>query len=545
MLQQLTINNYALIQNASLGFGNGLQIITGETGSGKSIILGALGLLLGERNTQTSTEKCTVEAVFKNLNSPELLQFFEQNDIENEPEVIIRREISAAGKSRAFINDSPVNLSQLALATDYLIDVHRQYDAQELSDTGFKIKVLDALADNNKLFENYQAAYTTYKNALAAFNQLQQQQTEWQKNYDYQSFLYNELEQASFTNNEIENADAEWKLLQNATGIINSLQLIQHSLYEKEEATSLQIKQLVQQLAPYTSQSTAINELQQRLLSVYNELTDLATEAGHLADKFNADPERLNWLNERINLGNKLLKKHGFTQTDELIALQKELQLQIDTAAASNDKLFELEKEKEKSLAIVQKLAIELTKKRQAAVTDMEAQLGALLKQVGMPNAQLKISITPTQINSWGGDVVEYLFDANRSNNFLPVQKCASGGERSRLMLCIKSLVAHKMDMSTMVFDEIDSGISGEACKQVAILLQNMAGHKQIICITHQPQIAAKAQKHFLVQKTLQPPIRTYIQELQPNEKIVAIAKMIGGEKPSDAVMESVREMMG
>lgn len=551
MLQKLHIQNYAIIDDIEIDFSGRLNIITGETGAGKSILMGALSLILGDRADSSALlnreKKCVVEGLFKMVGKKDVQQFFAAHDLDSEEELVIRREIAVNGKSRAFVNDTPVNLEQLRQLSAMLVDLHQQFDTLSLGDTGFQRAVLDALAGNAVLLQQYQSAYTAWQQASKILQELQEQKKQFAAVYDYNKFLFDELEEAAFKENELEELDTELKLLSNAEGIKSALSGVSYDLNESEQPLLQQLKRLVQQLQPYAGFHTSLPGLLQRLQSAQIELSDISSEMESLNEQVNHDPGRIEQINDRIATGYKLLKKHGVKNTGELLAVQSALSgkllavLNIDEAIASK------EKETLALLIAAQELAEQLSKKRQKQIKPLEEKVNGLLQQVGMPNARLKTAWQPAagSLNEYGLDKIDFLFDANKSNRFEAIRKVASGGELSRLMLCIKSLVAESLDLPTLIFDEIDTGISGEAAKQVGIIMKELAAKRQVISITHQPQIAGKADAHFFVYKEIKADaIKTNIRLLSKDERITAIARMLSGEKPTAAAMENAKEML-
>jgi DNA repair protein RecN (Recombination protein N) len=562
MLQKLHIQNYAIIDEIVIDFSSRLNIITGETGAGKSIVMGALSLILGERAEASALlnreKKCIVEGFFSTDNRRPIQEFMKENDLDMEEELVIRREIAVNGKSRAFVNDTPVNLEQLRQLSSLLVDLHQQFDTQAIGESDFQRSVLDALANNNTLISQYQELFLQWQQHKKELEALQQQKNQFTAAFDYNKFLFSELEEMNFKEGELEELETELKLLSNAEGIKGALNLLSYELNEGDKPMVQQLKSLLQQIQPYASYQAELPELVKRLQSAQIELSDIASELIHVSDHIQYDAKRIEQINERISTGYKLLKKHGLKTTNELLALQAELSdkllavLNIDEAINS----------KEKETVAIQQQAIEkatkLSANRKKQTKPLEDKVNKLLVQVGMPNARMKVSMVSAegnivpQLQRDGFDKIEFLFDANlpagetnKANRFEPIRKVASGGELSRLMLCIKSLVAQSLDLPTLIFDEIDTGISGEAAKQVGIIMKDLAAKRQVIAITHQPQIAGKADAHFFVYKeTKDAGIKTNIRLLNQEERITAIAKMLSGEKPTAAALENAREMI-
>lgn len=557
MLQKLTIHNYAIIDKLEIDFSEKLNAITGETGAGKSIIVGALGLILGERADSSvlvnKEKKCIVEGSFLAENKKGVRAFLKDNELDAGEELVVRREINTSGKSRAFINDTPVNLSQLQELSSLLVDLHQQFDTLELGDSDFQREVMDALAGNADILQEYASIFKQWQAVSRECDALREQKLQFDKESDYNQFQYNELEEAGFKENELEEIDNDLKLLNNAEGIKSVLNKAHFELGENENPVVQQVKSLYNQLHPYQSFHADLEPLLHRLQSTQIELQDIADEIGRINDRVQYDPEKIEALNERLSMGYRLMKKHGVQSTSELLVIQKQLEEKLQAVLNIDELIGAKEKQAGQLQEQALKIAETISKARQKQVKPFEEKVNKLLVRVGMPNARMKVEITQQpELNAYGIDRVEFLFNANlpvgetgKSGLFQPVRKVASGGELSRLMLCIKSLVAQSINLPTMIFDEIDTGISGEAARQVGIILRELATRRQVICITHQPQIAGKADAHFFVYKeVVKDHVKTNIRLLETEERITAIARMLGGEKPTAAAMENAREMV-
>lgn len=550
MLSRLSIQNYAIIEKLNVDFSSRLNIITGETGAGKSIIVGALGLILGQRaesNVLLNREKkCIVEGCFKGDASEEqVISFLKENELDVHDELVVRREISPNGKSRAFINDTPVNLAQLNQLSSLLVDLHQQFDTLELGESDFQREVLDALAGNFDLLKKYRITFDAAQTARKNLEQLKEQKTQFNKEFDYHQFQFNELEEANFRGNELEDLDQELKMQTNAEGIKNALNKTYHELEESDEPIIRQLKSMINGLQQYNEMQQDIPNLVQRLQSVYIELQDIADETDRINNHVSSDPATIERINERLSLGYRLLKKHGVKSTNELLEIKMQLNEKLQAVLNIDDAIANAENDFAQLVSKAEEQAAKISEARRKQLKPLETQVNRMLVQVGMPNARLKVEMQKMNLSSTGFDQIEFLFDANKSNQFQPLRKVASGGELSRLMLCIKSLVAKSMDLPTLIFDEIDTGISGEAAKQVGIIMRELAEARQVICITHQPQIAGKADAHFLVYKAVKnDAVTTGVRLLDKDERIVAIAKMLSGEKPTAAAMENAREMV-
>ncbi len=552
MLQKLYIRNYAIIDELNVAFDNHLNVITGETGAGKSIILGALSLILGDR-ADTSVlinrdEKSVVEAHFLTENNTYFNALLQREDLDIEPLTIIRREISTSGKSRAFVNDTPVTLTQLNELTSALVDLHRQFDNRALEENTFLYEVTDAVAENQSLLATYKAQFSQYKQLQNEYRKLSEGQRQWQQEADYKQFLFDELEQISLTSNEIEESEQTLRQLSHAEQIKSVLQTAYSALEESEQPLNNELKRVLHLLQSIASVQPEAAELARRMESSLLELKDVAEEISRVQNTVDLDPEQLQRLQERIDIGYRLLKKHGVQTTDELIAIHQKLSEELQLQNNAEQVLSEMQEKIDIAEKELWKVAAALHEKRSKAAPGFAKKINELLKLVGMPNAILNIEITNgNTLQEYGSDTISFLFDANKSGKFSPVQKAASGGEMSRIMLCIKALTAKALALPTLIFDEVDSGISGEAAIQVGLLLRSLSDYHQVLCITHQPQVAGKGTRHFYVYKapTEQGKVQTRVRLLNNDERIKAIAQMIGGEKPSEAAIENARELVG
>lgn len=549
MLRKLQIQNYAIIDNIEINFSSNLNVITGETGAGKSILMGALSLILGERadtaSLQNRDKKCVVEGFFSIDNKKDAERFLNDNELDREDELVLRREISASGKSRGFINDTPATVQQLKELTSMLVDLHQQFDTLELGDSDFQREVLDGLAGNADLLATFQLNFRKWQRQRVELDQLLKQKETFQKEADYHQYIFNELDQLNLVENELENLETELKLLNNSEGIKTALSKVYFELKENEQPVVQQLKVLANHLQSFSDYHNSLPDLVKRLQSTQIELQDIADEIDMVNDQVHFDQERIDQVSERLSAGYKMLKKHGVQTTNELIAIRNELSKKLEAVLNIDDTISQKEKEVKETLQITEDIAKNISIRRKKEIPALEKKVNALLQQVGMPNARLKAEINYGTLNLYGNDAIEFLFDANKSNRFEPLRKVASGGELSRLMLCIKSLVAESIDLPTLIFDEIDSGISGEAAKQVGFIMKDLAGSRQLITITHQPQIAGKADAHFYVYKEIKgDAIKTNIKLLSRDERITAIAQMLSGEKPTAAALENAREMV-
>lgn len=549
MLTHLDIQNYILIDELKINLSNQLSVITGETGAGKSIIMGALGLILGDRADSTvcrnPEKKCVIEGVFTLANKNQYAAFFEANDLDLADELIIRREMNAQGKSRAFINDTPINLNELRQLTSQLVDLHQQFDTLSLGDMEFQRTVLDALANVHKELETYQATFFDWKASTKHLNELIEQKENFDQTVAYKSHLLEELTTLDLQENELEQLESDLKFMENAADIKAQLTKSIHALDESDQPILQQIKQIANNLESITKFQNNFAPLLERLKAAQIELADITSELQTWQDKMDIDASKISVMQERLSQGYHLQKKHKVQSTAALLELQLALSKDLE-AVLHIDEAIEIYTKKvaaaEKDLTIG---AANLSDKRKKQAAPFAKQVNHLLQQVGMPNAQLKVQLDIVPFNQFGIDKIDFLFDANNTQKFEPIKKVASGGELSRLMLCIKSLVGKSIDLPTMIFDEIDSGISGEPAKQVGLLLQELGQARQVLCITHQPQIAAKGQAHLYVYKNQEGnTTHTHVRALEPAERVIHIARMIGGDPPSKAALEHANELL-
>ena len=549
MLQKLHISNYAIIKELQIDFSPQLNIITGETGAGKSILMGALNLILGQRADvavlQNKTEKCVVEAYFKTSKSDGLTAFFDSNDLDGSEEVLVRREIGTNGKSRAFINDTPVNISQLKILGKLMVDLHQQFDTLELGDEDFQRNVLDALAANKPLLANLKQSYSSYQSSKSVLDKLVAEKEQAQKVQDYNQFLFDELQELNLQPAELETLEDELKLLNNAEQIKQQLSTVYFTLKDADQPIVQQIKALQHMLQSAVPYHNALPVLQERLGSAVIEILDVAEELESIDAGIHFDADRIQIANERMTEGYKLLKKHNVSNTDALLSVKDALEGKLLYVNTIDTQINELQEATKELFTKCEAIADAITKNRIAEINPTTTKLKALLIQVGMPNAAIKIEVLPAKLSAHGANEIQFLFDANNSDRFELLHKVASGGELSRLMLAIKSLVAKKLELPTLIFDEIDTGISGEAARQVGNIMKQLAAAHQLIVISHQPQIAARADAHYFVYKQQQNNyLQTAVKLLNKSERVNAIAQMIGGERPGVAAIENAKEML-
>ena len=550
MITQLEIQNYILIDHLVIDLSKGLSVITGETGAGKSIIMGALGLILGDRADSTvcrdASKKCFIEGSFQLSNIAQYKNFFEENELELSEEVIIRREINAQGKSRAFVNDTPINLAALRSLTSQLVDLHQQFDTLTLGDTDFQRNVVDALAGIQSEVHAYQLSFTNWKENEKQLHSLIAQKEQFEATAAYKKHLLTELSDLNLQENELEQLEQDLKFMENSVQIKAQIDSSVQALDSSDNPIVQQLKQINNTLEGIVKYQPAFEQLLSRMKAAQIELVDIAAELTNWQDKIDFDENKINTIQERLSSGYHLQKKHKVQTTAALLELQSQLEKELEEVLNIEETIEKLSKEVAEQEKNVSVQAGKLSEKRNKQVTPLTNNVNGLLTQVGMPNAKIKVTIETTPFNLYGQDKVDILFDANNTQKFETIRKVASGGELSRLMLCIKSLVAKSIDLATLIFDEIDTGISGEPAKQVGLLLQNLGAARQVLCITHQPQIAAKGHTHLYVYKEQKGSItQTYMRPLKSAERVEHIARMIGGDPPSPAAMGNAKELLG
>jgi len=550
MLSKLEIHNYILIDQLSIDLSNQLSVITGETGAGKSIIMGALSLILGDRADSTvcrdASKKCFIEGTFLLNNKQTYQAFFTEHELDLTDEVIIRREINAQGKSRAFINDTPINLNELKQLTSQLVDLHQQFDTLTLGDTDFQRTVIDALASVQKDLAQYQSVFHLWKDHQKQLAELISRRDEFEKTESYKKHLLEELTALQLKENELENLEQELKFLENAVSIKAQIDQSIQVLESADNPIVQQLKQIANNLDSIVKWQPEFAELLDRLKAAQIELADVANELSSWQDKIDFDDKKMVLIQDRLSEGYSLQKKHKVQSTNELISIQQQLELDLTAVLSLDEEINQLTKQVKSDEKQVVELANTLTQKRNKETAPFTKNVNQLLHQVGMPNAKIKVTIDEVAYNAYGKDKIDFLFDANNTQKLEPIKKVASGGELSRLMLCIKSLVAKSIDLPTMIFDEIDTGISGEPAKQVGLLLQGLGQARQVLCITHQPQIAAKGHAHLFVYKEQKgTSTNTFLRALSANERVQHIALMIGGDPPSKSALENAKELLG
>ncbi len=551
MLQSISIRNYAIIDELEINFDSGLNIMTGETGAGKSIILGALGLVLGERADSKvlfdKEAKCLVEATF-NVQTDTLKIALESNDLDYETHTVLRREINAAGKSRAFINDTPVTLQLLKSVGALLVNLHSQHETLSLMEAGFQLNTVDIYAGNKQLLAEYQPLFVQYKKHIAALAILEKQQSNANTENDFLLFQLNELREANLQAGEQQQLEDELSTLSNAESIKAALQKAYNLMDENEISVTTLLSEISVETKSIQQFSASLSSLHERIQTLLIEIKDVVRDTEKLNDDISVQPERLMEVNERLIQLHRLCKKHQVINADELIAIMEQLEEKAGKGAHVEKEIEVLKLTILKEESQLLKLAESLHKNRDKSSTGISKIVIELLKKVGMPEGSFVASVkhtTQKQLNDSGFSEVEFLFSANKGIAPQTLKSVASGGELSRLMLCIKSLLADAGELPTMIFDEIDTGISGEVAQRVGLVMKDLSKHHQLICITHLPQIATAGSTHFYIYKDNSKGVtRTRIRKLNGEERIVEIAKMLSGDKLTDAAMANARALI-
>ena len=544
MLKRLVVENYALIEHLEIEFDSSLNIITGETGAGKSILMGALALLLGAKNDSTtikdSSRACIVEGEF-NIAGLGLEEAFEELDIEYENETIIRRTISPSGKSRAFVNDQPVQLADLKQLGAYLIDIHSQHQNLILSSPQFRIRAIDTIAGNSMLLADYENAFSFLQVTKHYLADLQLSAKHNAEEEDWLRHQAEELQKAALRVGEIEELEQELRTLENADSISEALQRVTQSLDEEVTGVLTTLRESENTLRRVSENYASANELIERLHSTSVELKDIAATAANDLERIEANPERLDAVNSRLDLIYTLQRKLRCEGIEELIALRDKYTEQLSAIEHSDELLAEAEAKVAECEAKVSNLATKLHDSRVKASPAFAEAVVEILRKVGMADAKFRIAVTPCYPTSSGADTVDFLFSANASVETRPIEKIASGGELSRVMLALKTILAQHLALPTIIFDEIDTGISGRTANDVGDIISQLAESMQVIDITHSPQVASKGSRHFLVYKEQS---RTHIRPLADEERIEEIAKMLSGNEVTEAALTQARHLL-
>lgn len=550
MLQKLIIQNYALIDTVEISFSKQLNIITGETGAGKSIILGALSLILGQRQEQTSffnpEKKCLVEGHF-HIEPYALTSFFEENDLEYEALTIIRREITPDGRSRAFINDTPVNLAVLKSLTENLVAIHSQHAIIELNQQSFQLSVLDALAMQNHEVRAFGKKHRELQRKITQLAQLKAVAQQQFSEIDFLQFQFDELEQAKLIPNELEPLENELNALNHAEEILRNTHQVQQLIEESEYSSLTQLKTALPLLLAVEKYLPSISAITERLRSVQIELKDINEELLVINQEVEVNEERLVWVQERLNTIYHLLQKHRCKTVEELLEIQHQISDKLEKIQHSDDEIEQLNAEIHAENQILEGLAENIHTQRLQVIPELVQFVTQTLAKLGMPQTQFQVELVySSTYNTLGKSEVNYWFSANAGQSLAKVSKVASGGELSRLMLSIKTLIAQKTALPTLIFDEIDTGISGEVALQMGHILEQLSTNLQVAAITHLPQIASKGQHHLFVYKSnaTDTHTKTNLKLLNTEERIAAIAEMLSGKNPNEAAIANAKTLL-
>jgi DNA repair protein RecN (Recombination protein N) len=549
LLTKLSIQNYALINQLSIDFNKGLSIITGETGAGKSILLGALGLVLGNRaDTSTlkdTSRKCVVEAELA-ISNYNLENFFNSVDLDYEIQTIIRREILPSGKSRAFVNDTPVKLSVLNELKSKLIDVHSQHQTLEMSDANFQFNIIDVLAKNNQKLASYQRGLKQLNVYQKEFQELAAKQREANQQYDYNSHLFNEFSEANLKADEQEDLEEQFEKLNNVEDIQLNLSEAVHIVSAEEIGIQTLLNTLenrLQKIAPFSKE---YEELSSRITSMKIELDDIVSELENANDAIDSNPNELEKLNDRLQFIYNLQKKHYVNSIPELLVIQEELSVKVGQVENAEEIINEKQQQIDEVSKKLNEVAVLISNARKKTLPKLKKELEFLLSELGMPEARFSIEISKSDsFLSNGKDNLNFLFSANKGGNFGELKKVASGGELSRIMLAIKKILSENTQLPTIIFDEIDTGVSGEISNKIAKIMQQMSQHMQVVTITHLPQIAAKGNQHYKVFKEdVVGVTTTNLKQLSEDERIVEIAEMLSGKNISDSAITHAKDLL-
>ncbi len=549
MITTISIKNYALIEDIRMDFNDGLTIITGETGAGKSILLGALSLVLGKRadlsSMKDASKKCVIEAEFA-IEKFKLQTIFEENDLDYDAHTIIRREILPSGKSRAFINDTPVTLSQLQAVGPHLVDIHSQHETLSLAEENYQMKVIDALADNSSLLNTYSEQLQRYKTTSEALENAKIEKSEASKEIDYNTFLFTELEEANLEGIDQGDLEETYETLSNAEEIQETLSKVVQLFSEEQIGTLETAKEARAALNQLKNYGSVYNSLWERLNSVIIELDDLSEETEQIATSIEADPQQLLEINEKLQTLHRLQQKHNVATVSELLDIKNELETSITNTNNLDARIENLEKEVITLQGEVRKTGGLIHNSREKVIPKLKKKLEAILAKLGLPNARFDFKLIHTEtLRENGTDTLELLFTANKGTTMGSIKKVASGGEMSRIMLAVKAVLAEYQTLPTLIFDEIDTGVSGEIANKMAAIMDGMSQGMQLVSITHLPQIASKGAQHIKVYKEdVNNVTVTRLKTLTQEERIVEIAQMIGGKKVTDSALAHAKELL-
>ncbi|NOR87630.1 MAG: DNA repair protein RecN [Bacteroidales bacterium] len=550
MLVQLAITNFVLIEKLQIDFSSGFSVITGETGAGKSIMLGALGLILGNRADKEvvmeQEKKCIIEGHF-DIEKLQLEAFFEMHDLDYEPICILRREITSAGKSRAFVNDTPINLPLMKELGLSLMDVHSQNQNHQLNNASFRLQIIDAYSSHSDILHTYRELYKIYQLELKRLEQLKNEHLLQANEQEYHQFLFDEIEKAQIRLGEQKEIEEELQILNHAEEIKSTLFLASQELINADENIVRKIEIILDKLNKVSSYQSDIGEIEKRLQSVYIELKDIGEDISALEDQLQFDPSQLEFLNARLDELFSLTRKHRLGNADELLDYQNSLSQKLHSVIHLDEDIVKTEKLLDDQRKSLEEQALKIRKNRQKAAAKIESLLLVHLNDLGMPKAEFKVDFMElNELGPYGKDQINFLFKANYGSKLAEINKVASGGELSRIMLSFKYILALKKALPAIIFDEIDSGVSGEIADKLAVLMKSLGKSMQVISISHLPQIASKADHHYLVYKENESTFtRSIIKKLDKQERLNEIAAMLSGSNIVDSAIEHAKELLG
>ncbi len=551
MLQHLYIQNYAIIEEVSLDFSDKMTIITGETGAGKSILIGALSLIIGERaDTSVLYDKdikCIVEGHY-HVGDYQVKDFFEEHDLDYAEVTLLRREINNKGRSRAFINDTPVTLKVLRQLGQQLVDIHAQHESLELGEVDFQMHVIDSFAQHQSLLTQYQSQYQDYQKKCKELETLKEEHRQIQRDLDYYQFQLEEIQEVELEVGEKEELEQQHETLEHTEQIKENLMQTAQALDQGDHTITQQLGKLQQKLLEVKSYNEELENLYERLHATQIELQDIAREVVEVKESTDFSPQELEEIEDRLDTIYQLEQKHQVEGTEALLQVQNQLEQKIDSFESETEEIEKLEQETQAEKRKLLHKAEQLSEQRQEQIPSFEKEVNALLEEMGMPYTEVKVEhelLENDTLNVFGKDRIRFVFSPDKGEHFLPIQKAASGGELSRLMLSIKSLIAENITLPTLIFDEIDTGISGEIAFKVGDVLKRLAQAHQVICITHLPQIAGKGQRHYFIYKEMEDNrTKTKVRLLESEERVQAIAEMLSGEEPSEVALENAKQLL-
>lgn len=550
MLTRLEIDNYTLIERSEIDFNNGFSVITGETGAGKSILLGALGMLMGgkveSKYFKDAEKKCVIEATF-DISDYGYRPFFEENELDYDDECVIRKEITPSGKARSFVNDTPVSVSQLKLIGEMLIDIHSQHQNLLLKDSGFQLSVVDSVADTKKELSAYQSDYKQWSGAKRELERLKEQMENDARDADYLKSQLEKLQAANLVDGEQEELETENNLLQNAETIKTTLSSVVNLVLDDDNAVNVRLKQTVNLLSSVSSFAPELDSLAERTNAVLAEMKDISSVVMEVADRVEFNQERIDFVSSRLDTIYTLEKRHKVNTVAELKDIQADLERRVNNFSSADEQFASLEADVAKYFQQMEKSATSLSEKRQGSLKKIESTVEASMSLMGMPLAKLSVDLQKSsQYTLDGADEVTFLFSANKDKRMLPIAEIASGGEVSRVMLSLKSLLSEVKKMPTIILDEVDTGISGEVAARMGEVMSAMGKRMQVVAITHLPQIASKGEIHYKVYKEEDgDKVVSHIVKLSPDERVTEIAQMLSGHNPSEAAIQNAKDLLG